>query len=35
MVIARTVMEVLGADTITVCKYGIREGYLMERMLEK
>ncbi|MEC4176222.1 exopolyphosphatase [Adlercreutzia sp. R21] len=33
MVIARTVMETLGADTITVCKYGIREGYLVECML--
>lgn len=34
MVIARTVMEALEADTVTVCKYGIREGYLMECMLD-
>lgn len=33
MVIARTLMETLGAGTITVCKYGIREGYLMERLV--
>lgn len=35
MVIARTIMESLHAETIAVCKYGIREGYLMERMLER
>lgn len=33
MVIARTLMEVLGGREIVVCKYGIREGYLLERML--
>ena len=33
MVIVRTLMAVLGGEDVTVCKYGIREGYLMERML--
>lgn len=35
MVIARTLMEALGAEDVTVCKYGIREGYLVERMLDE
>lgn len=33
MVIARTLMERLGIREVTLCKYGIREGYLTERML--
>ena len=33
MVIVRTLMAALGGEDVTVCKYGIREGYLMERML--
>lgn len=33
MVIVRTLMEELGGREIVVCKYGIREGYLLERML--
>ena len=32
-VIAKTVMETCGAETLEICKYGIREGYLIERML--
>lgn len=35
MVIARTLMDALAGREIVVCKYGIREGYLMERMLKK
>ncbi len=30
MVIARTILERLGASDVSLCKYGIREGYLME-----
>lgn len=33
MVIVRALMEALGARSVTVCKHGIREGYLLERML--
>ncbi|MEY8460496.1 exopolyphosphatase [Eggerthellaceae bacterium 24-137] len=33
MVIAHRIMETLGSEDITVCKYGIREGYLVECML--
>lgn len=32
-VIAKTVMETCGSKTLEICKYGIREGYLIERML--
>lgn len=32
-VIAKTVMETCGAEALEICKYGIREGYLIERML--
>lgn len=35
MVIVRTLMEELGGREIVVCKYGIREGYLLERMLKE
>lgn len=34
MVMVRTLMDCLGADDLTVCKYGIREGYLIDRMLK-
>ena len=34
MVILRTLMEALGAGEVVVCKYGIREGYLVKRMLK-
>lgn len=34
MVMVRTLMDSLGAEDLTVCKYGIREGYLVERMLK-
>lgn len=33
MVIVRALMRAVGARTVTVCKHGIREGYLIERML--
>lgn len=33
MAIARTLTERLGVQKITLCKYGIREGYLLDRML--
>ena len=33
-IIAKTVLEELGADSIEICKHGIREGYLIERMLQ-
>ena len=33
LIIARTLMEELGATSLTVCKYGIREGYLLEKVL--
>ena len=32
--IALTLMRELGADTLEICKYGIREGYLIKRILE-
>lgn len=31
--ILRSCMEAFGADTLKVCRYGVREGYLLERML--
>lgn len=34
MVIAQTLIAATGAQSLTVCKYGIREGYLLERVLE-
>lgn len=34
MVIVRTLMATLGGEDVTVCKYGIREGYLVKRMLK-
>lgn len=34
MVMARTLMDRLDAEDLTVCKYGIREGYLVARMLK-
>ena len=34
MVILRTLMEALGAGEVVVCKYGIREGYLVKRVLK-
>ena len=33
MIVISAAMELLGADTLTICKYGVREGYLAERML--
>lgn len=33
MIIARALMERLGIQEITLCKHGIREGYLLDRML--
>lgn len=33
MVIAHRIMETLGAEDLAVCKYGIREGYLLECMI--
>ena len=32
-IILRTLMRELGADTLEICKRGVREGYLIERML--
>lgn len=32
--ILRTCMREFGAESIQVCKYGVREGYLLERMLK-
>ncbi len=32
-VIAHTLLDALGADDLEICKYGLREGYLIERML--
>lgn len=34
MVIAQTLIEQLGAESLEICKYGIREGYLLERVLK-
>lgn len=34
MVMVRTLMDSLNAEDLTVCKYGIREGYLVARMLK-
>lgn len=34
IIITRTLMERLGAKTLTVCKHGVREGYLLERVLK-
>ena len=33
-VIAHTLLAGFGAQSLEVCKYGLREGYLVERMLE-
>lgn len=33
IIIIRTAMERFGCMSLTVCKYGIREGYLLERVL--
>lgn len=33
MVIAQELMTELGAQSLTICKYGVREGYLLERVL--
>lgn len=34
IVIVRALMEKLGAESLTICKYGVREGYLLERVLQ-
>ncbi len=34
MVIAHALMNRLGAKSLEVCKYGVREGYLLERVLK-
>ena len=33
-VIAHTLLAGFGAQSLEICKYGLREGYLVERMLE-
>lgn len=33
IIIASTLLKRLGAKSLTVCKYGVREGYLLERVL--
>lgn len=35
LVIIHTIMEAFGASSIEICKYGVREGYLIERMVSK
>lgn len=34
IIIACALLKRLGAQSLTVCKYGVREGYLLERVLE-
>lgn len=34
MVIVRELMTELGAKSLTICKHGVREGYLLERVLQ-
>lgn len=34
MIIVHSLMKRLGAQTLEVCKYGVREGYLLERVLK-
>ena len=33
LIIVRMLLEELGASSLTVCKYGIREGYMLEKVL--
>lgn len=34
MIIVQTLMDELGATSLSICKYGVREGYLLERVLK-
>lgn len=34
LIIARSLMQRLGAKTLAICKHGVREGYLLERILK-